>query len=430
MADESTSVVACQVCGQRMRVAAANLGKEVRCPACHASVPTRVEEPIQAERPAPRPKLRRRDAARDYARELMRDARADERHRRADYGMPWYLWVLAVLPWGIPVLTLGGCLWVAIGGGISAGCFAIARATRIPIVYRTTFLIVINGIAYTVVVMILILAMLASNPGTRWFSWPANRDVAPRQGAEQQGEAPSKTEPPPNGKPRNAPPSAEGMRGLIAYWDFDAQANAGQVKDLSGRGNDATLHGTGLADGVRGRALQCNGRDAYCDLGDAPNLNFAAGAPFTIAGWVRTRAAAGTILSFRNTDNDGADIDITVEGGKLKALVRQNGGLFPHAILSRGAVHDDAWHHFAVTRSPEGAIELFIDGDSQGKLTSNESEGAITTNLRALGSERYWLRKGLKSVAGVPAFFVGSIDEVCIFDRVVPIEEIRTLAGQ
>ena len=34
--------------------------------------------------------------------------------------MPWFLWVLAALPWGIPVITLGGCLWVLVAAGISA----------------------------------------------------------------------------------------------------------------------------------------------------------------------------------------------------------------------------------------------------------------------------------------------------------------------
>src|SRR5216683_1971263 len=174
MTDGLTSVVPCPVCGQRMRVASVNLGKTVRCPACHAGVPTWSEEQVQADRQAPR-RFRRSDPARDYAHELMREARQEERYRRGDYGMPWYLWVLAALPWGIPVITLGGCIWVLVAAGISAGGFAIARATRIPIVYRTIWLLAIDGLAYTCIVTLLVAVLATSwNTPIPLFPWRPN----------------------------------------------------------------------------------------------------------------------------------------------------------------------------------------------------------------------------------------------------------------
>jgi hypothetical protein len=75
-------------------------------------------------------------------------------------------------------------------------------------------------------------------------------------------------------------------------------------------------------------------------------------------------------------------------------------------------------------------VELFLDGDSQGRATGRESAGAITTDLRALGSERYWVKQGRKGVDGAAAYLEGSIDEVCVFDRVLSAEEIQMLAGQ
>jgi hypothetical protein len=390
-------------------------------------VPTRSEERVQTERTQPR-RFRRSDPARDYAHELMREARQEERYRRGDYGMPWYLWVLAALPWGIPVITLGGCLWVLVAAGISAGGFAIARATRIPIVYRAIWLLAIDGISYTCIVTLLIAVLATSwNAPFTLFPWRPNAGVVPAQGGDQ---SPVQPEPAPQPKPHKPPPSADRIPGLLAYWDFDAKTEDDRVKDRSGNGNHATVEGAGYTDGVRGQALQCNGRDSSCDLGTAPNLNFAAGAPFTIAGWVRTHSTSGTILSLRNSRDDGADIDITVEGGKFKGLVRENRGIFPTAVLSHMTIHDDTWHHFAVSRSPEGQIELFVDGDSQGKAVGAQSKGAITTDLRALGSERYWVKQGRKGVDGTSAYLDGGIDEVCVFDRVLATQEVRTIAGQ
>ena len=59
-----------------------------------------------------------------------------------------------------------------------------------------------------------------------------------------------------------------------------------------------------------------------------------------------------------------------------------------------------------------------------------QSKGAITTDLRALGSERYWVKQGRKGGDGASAYLEGSIDEVCVFDRVLTTEEVRTIAGQ
>jgi hypothetical protein len=415
-----------------MRVAVANLGKTVRCPACHARISTRAEERVQVEWSEPRPD-RRGEPDRKHARKLMREATKEDRYRRADYGMPWYLWILAALPWGIPVLTRGGCIPVLVAAGISAGCFAIARATRVPIVYRVLWLVAIDAVSFMCLVILLVMAFaLSYDKSISWRPWQKQAGLIPQQSHSPNAEAPAPAlpEPPPKPKPHKEPPSAEQIPGLIAYWDFDEKADGVRVKDRTGHGSGGTLHGATPVDGVRGQGLHFDGRESYCELGDGATLNFASGAPFTIAGWVRTQATTGTIVSMRNSRDDGSVIDITVEGGKIKGLVRENGGIFPTAVTSRVTIHDDSWHHFAVSRSSDGEIELFVDGDSQGKRSGTQSRGAITTDMRALGSERYWVKQGRKAVDGASAYLGGGIDEVCIANRVLTAEEIRTLAGQ
>jgi eukaryotic-like serine/threonine-protein kinase len=225
------------------------------------------------------------------------------------------------------------------------------------------------------------------------------------------------------------PPAADSVQGLIAYWNFDANPDGNLVKDQSAQGNHAILHGAEYTEGVRGKAIRLDGHGAYCDLGDAPNLNFADGAPFTITGWVRTRARAGTVFSMRNSHDDGSDIDVTVENGRIKGLVRENGGIAPAAVTSRAKLNDDTWHHFALSRTALGFVELFVDGHSHGRVDA-ASRGAITTDLRALGSERYFVKLGLKESDGAASYLEGSIDEVCIFNRVLGADEIKLLAGQ
>ena len=59
-------------------------------------------------------------------------------------------------------------------------------------------------------------------------------------------------------------------------------------------------------EGVRGKALAFNGRDASLDYGTSADFNFAANAPFTLACWVRTQAASGVICGQRSSTDDGA----------------------------------------------------------------------------------------------------------------------------
>jgi hypothetical protein len=180
---------------------------------------------------------------------------------------------------------------------------------------------------------------------------------------------------------------------------------------------------------VRGGAVLLAGQDSYLDYGAAPAFNFAAGAPFTFAGWLRTTRAGATVLSQRHSREPAPVIDITVEDGRLCGLVRQDGfeGGQPGRVASAAPVNDGAWHHFALTRQGAGQVELFVDGVSQGTASGAASGGAVTTDWRTVGLERRWLTGGARF--GTPDFD-GAVDELCVFDRALRPEEIRALAGR
>lgn len=169
--------------------------------------------------------------------------------------------------------------------------------------------------------------------------------------------------------------------------------------------------------------------DCVVDLGDSADFNFQARAPFSLAFWVKSTAASGTVVSFRNSKDDGADIDITIEGGRMHAAVRQDRGFFPGKIGGQFAVNDDRWHHAALTREGN-TILYFVDGQAQGKASNNGLEGAITSDWRFLGRERYWLNQGRQEFAGVKGHLEGAIHEFCIFQRALSVDEIRVLAGR
>lgn len=226
-------------------------------------------------------------------------------------------------------------------------------------------------------------------------------------------------------RPGRTPLPATKLPGLIACWTFEGGGD--QVSDVSGKASRGTLRGARRVKGLTGQAARFNGAGDYFDYGTAPGLNFGDQAPFTFAGWFQTVRGGGMIVSQRNNRSGAPVIDIWVEGGRLCGLVRDDRNEFgAHAQVTGGPAADGEWHHFALTRTG-GTIELFLDGAAQGKVAGPQAGGPITTDLRAVGAELYWVRVNY----GHPEsrHFQGWVDEFCVFDRALAASEIRGLAA-
>ncbi len=188
----------------------------------------------------------------------------------------------------------------------------------------------------------------------------------------------------------------------------------------------AVLNAAGWVPGVRGQGVAFKDPNSWVDLGPSDDLNFPARSAFALCGWVQPAKPTGTILSLRNRDDDSTDLDIAVSQGKIEVTVRYDRQNTLNVVhVAGGSVNDGNWHHFVLQRKEDGRLELYVDGAVAQDAASEG--GALTTNLRALGRERYWTDK-------FPGFgdahFEGCMDEVAVFKRALTPEEIRKLAGQ
>jgi hypothetical protein len=297
-------------------------------------------------------------------------------------GLPVWLWLA---PPAAVTLVLGASLFLMVLGQLRAGSPAPPPRT------------------------------LAENPPPR---------QPPQAAPNHVPEPPRKETPPPRAEPE--PPPATKFPGLIAYWPFDDDTNpAERVADRSPGGNHGKAVGATRVDGVRGKALAF-ANQGYLDYGAGPGLNFPNGGAFTLACWVKTVAAEGTVISQRHSKDDGADIDLFLSGGRLQAHVRQDRGFTHVGIASAVAVNDDTWHHAALLRSGQ-TVELYVDGAPAGRGSGNEAGGPITTDSRVVGREGRWYAVGRRDAA---VFFTGAVDEVCVFNRALTPEEIQSLAGR
>jgi hypothetical protein len=73
----------------------------------------------------------------------------------AEFKLEPYLLVPAVLPFGIMIVTRGGAIWGALGGGVAVACLAIAQVESIPRAGRLAIILVINAALYAGIIALM-----------------------------------------------------------------------------------------------------------------------------------------------------------------------------------------------------------------------------------------------------------------------------------
>jgi WD40 repeat protein len=76
---------------------------------------------------------------------------------RQDYPLEWYLFLPAVLPLGIPIITLGGALPCALGFGLAGGCLAVAQLDRLSKGARIAISVTLSLVGYAILAVLLLL---------------------------------------------------------------------------------------------------------------------------------------------------------------------------------------------------------------------------------------------------------------------------------
>jgi len=217
---------------------------------------------------------------------------------------------------------------------------------------------------------------------------------------------------------------------LVAYYPLD-----GDYQDASGNNRHGTPVGGDptFSPGVLGQALNLNFvtiteyveitgyQGIAAERADPDNPVQAA---FTVACWINT-IDNGSLVFWGS--GDGAPVggqyqNFRVDGGRLRS--EHGDGRFRGAAT----VNDGEWHHVALavdtgTNMTPPGTRIFVDG-------LQDAEGADTVNSQNLWniSADVDMVIGARVTAG-DRFFIGSIDEVRVYDRALSNAEIAWLAG-
>ena len=202
---------------------------------------------------------------------------------------------------------------------------------------------------------------------------------------------------------------------VYAHWHLN-EATGSSAADSSGNGRTGTAVNMENGDWQAGKLNNClvfGGTDEYIDCQDI--ADFERTDAFSLECWFKTSNGATQDLLARR-DNAGAlagyAIQMSATGEVWVVLCNNNGGGNRLIVYTNNSgFNNNAWHHLIVTydgsSSPSG-INIYIDNSLEGIFTFADGLSAsITASSDFMIGAR----------AGADKFYIGSIDEVIIYDK-------------
>ena len=198
--------------------------------------------------------------------------------------------------------------------------------------------------------------------------------------------------------------------GVVARYTFD-----GNVLDSGTEGNNGAVFNnvTYTTGKVGAQAAQFDGTSSFVRLPASVKTDF------SIAFWMKTTATGGagtqwwSGLGLVDGEVSGAaeDFGTSLVGNKV-AFGCGNGDT---TIVSTTVVNDGAWHHVCATRTKAGAMQLFVDGVSQGTANGPTWDRFGPAMLR------------VGALLSGTNFYTGAIDDVRIFSYAMPGSNVNAL---
>ena len=200
-------------------------------------------------------------------------------------------------------------------------------------------------------------------------------------------------------------------KGLVGYWNFD-EGKGDIVKDLSGNGNDGTIHGAVATAGKIGQALSFDGVNDYVTVGNIASLNFAG--DFTIEAWIYPKGLGGyqTIAGKQNIAGSSKKEYGFYTSVNSLYFVANDGSGDDGKVEANITISNNKMYHIVGVRD-NNVIKMFVNGVQQ-------DDTALTSG--SVGDD-YPFRIGTR--ATLTLFFNGIIDEVKVYNRALSAQEIK-----
>jgi concanavalin A-like lectin/glucanase superfamily protein/BNR repeat protein len=206
--------------------------------------------------------------------------------------------------------------------------------------------------------------------------------------------------------------------GLVASWSFDA-CDGGQVRGDSGSGLDGMIVGEPeSAEGVRGFALQLDGRHDYFAVEDTEALDFSK-ATFSVTAWVNVYALRGDqqmIVAKNVYSANQREWGLMVDADRRFRFYLQSQGKW-NTIESQTEPNLGHWYQVTVTVDA-GKACMYVNGKREGQADLGPSIPNTPAPL-TIGA--------VNDGGRVRQTFFGAIDEVRLYGRALASKEVAAM---
>jgi hypothetical protein len=208
-------------------------------------------------------------------------------------------------------------------------------------------------------------------------------------------------------------PAEPDPAGLVAHFAFD-----GDTSDSTGAHPGTAVGSPIFVDGKLAQAISLNGTGDYVELTGYQGILGAN--PITVTAWVNTtNTETGAIIGW-GPNVGGQRFGFRIDAGRIRH--EHHGG----NIQGDTVMNDGTWHHVAITVEANATVSypeaiLWLDGLDDTRPTTDPDPYDIVADLD--------VRIGSRPAAD-DRFYMGDIDEVRIYDRVLSPAEIAYLAGR
>ena len=212
--------------------------------------------------------------------------------------------------------------------------------------------------------------------------------------------------------------------GLVGYWSFDGKDMAGvKAYDRSGQGNDGTLtNGPASAIGRIGQALSFDGGEDYVRI--PSKTYFQGNQNLTISLWFKYEIKGTGFFEqdiiTKKFDAESKDYSLRVNESTGAVLWGSEVADIPYSLSSADTVASpNTWYHYvAILNKTADVLTLYINGVQVAQDTTFGSNSDATSQDIAIGSTLFTPNN---------FNFVGSIDDVRIYNRALSGDEIKRL---
>ncbi len=211
---------------------------------------------------------------------------------------------------------------------------------------------------------------------------------------------------------------------LVAHWQLDETAGDEAIDESPGKQHGKLKGAPEWTKGKKGGALKFDGKKDYIAITKA--FYKRTGIPaMTVAAWIRTsNPNEQVIASFDGNEYWQLGINGTIaKNGQVAWSVMTDAG--PLNLGGRTRVDDGKWHHVAGVFE-NGRSTIYVDGIADGTMVTGHTFGT--------GKRRYgFLGVGSKAddydgTKAAGTYFAGDMDDVRIYSRALPENEIAQLA--